>query len=185
MYALYEISSVTSDENRYRKKEKISLFGSRSGYVPWLLTHQLDSASSEPWRWHVVILDALSKAGHQSHTLVINLKPNSTTPNLSLYELLDVWGYSASGWTPVLLRLRGLFVDEDPNPANEDDFLRRTSECDEPIFSVMYLNGTIRNGVLEGRWTTPRPSPTNSVLLWPETFEYFWNEARPYVENTA
>ena len=184
MYALYE-TSATSDGKRYRFGKRVSLFGSRSGYVPWLLTHQLDPASSEPKKWHVEISDALSRADYQNQTLIINLKPKNTTPNLSLYELLDVWGHSASGWTPVLLRLRGLFVDEDPSPNRENDFLRTTRECDEPIFSMMYLSGTIRDGVLMGRWTPPGPSPTNSVLLWPETLEYFWNEARPYVDNAA
>ena len=182
MYALYEIS-VTNNEKRYRFQKRVSLFGSKSGYIPWLLSHQLDPVSAEPKKWHVEISGALSKADHQRQTLIINLKPNSTTPNLSLYELLDVWGYSDSGWTPMMLRLRGLFVDEDPSLVDENDFLLTTQDYDEPIFSMMYLRGTIRDGALEGRWTPPRPSPTNSVLLWPEAFKYFWNEARPYIEN--
>ena len=100
MYALYEIS-VTNNEKRYRFQKRVSLFGSKSGYIPWLLSHQLDPVSAEPKKWHVEISGALSKADHQRQTLIINLKPNSTTPNLSLYELLDVWGYSDSGWTPI------------------------------------------------------------------------------------
>ena len=182
MYALYEISAP-NNEKRYRFEKQVSLFGSKSGYVPWLLTHQLDPGSSEPKKWHVEIPDALSQAGHQNRALMINLKPNSATPNLSLYELLDVWGYSDSGWTPVMLRLRGLYMDEDPSLVDENDFSRTTRDCDEPIFSMMYLRGTIQRGALKGRWTPPGPSSTNSVLLWPEVLEYFWHEARRYIED--
>ena len=182
MYALYEISAA-GDERRYRFQKRVALFGSKSGCIPRLLAHQLDPESSEPKKWHVEIPDALSKAGHQNRTLMINLKPNSAVPNLSLYELLDVWGYSDSGWTPVMLRLRGLYVDEDPSLVDENDFTRTNPDCDEPIFSMTYLRGTIQGGALMGRWTAPRPSPTNSVLLWPQVFEYFWNEAQQYSES--
>jgi hypothetical protein len=42
----------------------------------------------------------------------------------------------------------------------------------------MYLRGTIGDGILIDKWTTTGPGTTNSVLLWPETLEYFITEAR-------
>jgi hypothetical protein len=97
----------------------------------------------------------------------------------------DVWGYSAEGWTPILFHLRGLVVDEDLRRFDQIDFVRVPSEIDDPIFSMMYLRGTVKNGRLEGRWTPPGPSPTNSVLLWREAFKYFWQQARKLIEGAA
>ena len=65
MYALYETSATSDGKRRYPFQKRVSLFGSKSGYIPWLLTHQLDPASSEPKKWHVEISDALSTADCQ------------------------------------------------------------------------------------------------------------------------
>jgi hypothetical protein len=126
-------------------------------------------------------------AGRRSpdSALIINLKPNSKSSNLSLYEVIEVFGYSDSGWTPVMLYLRGLFVDQDPSKFDEMDFVRSPSEIDDPIFSMMYLDGTIRDGELMGRWTAPRPSSTNSVLLWPHAFTHFAQRADAIIKYSG
>jgi hypothetical protein len=177
MYALYS-KQQQGTKHKYLYKKDISLFGCNKGYIPSLLKTVLSNNSSEPLSWHINIEQSLNSIGHAGDSLIINLKPNSKTPNLSLYEVCDVWGYSDSGWTPIMLYLRGLFVDEDPTLFNSKDFARETKEIEDPIFSLMYLAGTVRSGVIEGKWTTPRPSSTNSLLLWPEKFEYFANEAK-------
>lgn len=184
MYALYD-KTQNNGAARYRFRDAASLFGCKEGYVPWLLGKQLTVESSEPLSWYVNIESSLRAAGQDNQTLVIDLKPNSKEPNLSLYEVLDVWGYSASGWTPILFHLSGLFIDEDPTRFDKNDFVRSSAEVDDPIFSMMYLRGTVKDGRLEGRWTPPGPSPTNSVLLWPEAFEYFWQQAKRLIENAA
>jgi hypothetical protein len=117
--------------------------------------------------------EAFQEAGYADHTLIIDLKPKNRETNLSLYEVAEVWGHSSNGWTPIMLRLRGLFIDEDPTAFNREDFTRCEADIDDPIFSMMYLQGTIREGSLLDKWTPPGPSPTNSVLLWPETLQYF------------
>ena len=61
--------------------------------------------------------------------------------------------------------LRGLFVDENPELFNDRDFARLSTEVDDPIFSMTYLSGTVKNGSIHGKWTSPGPSPTNSALL--------------------
>ena len=81
--------------------------------------------------------------------------------------------------------LRGLFVDADSSAFNDKDFIRLPSEVDDPIFSMMYLAGTVLAGAMHGRWTPPGPSPTNSVLLWPDTFNYFAEKAREVMRRTA
>ncbi len=76
-----------------------------------------------------------------------------------------------------MMRLRALFNDENPKQYNEKKFKRKISEIEDPIFSMTYLAGSVNNGQIIGRWTPPGASSTNSVLLWPETFEYFMAEA--------
>jgi hypothetical protein len=109
---------------------------------------------------------------------VIDLKPKQQKNNLSLYELLDVWGYSLNGWTPILLHVRGLFVDADPNSFNRNDFSSSESVVGTPIYEVLYLDGSVENGKLIGRWNAPPASPTNAALLWPETLKYFVQSIR-------
>lgn len=184
MYALYE-KEVDGNISRYCFKEQISLFGCNSGYIPWLLQKQLNETSTEPFPWHMNIEKALHSVDQPNQTLIINLKPNSKEPNLSLYEIIDTWGYSSSGWTPVMFYLRGLFIDEDPSKFDDRNFQRNSSEIEDPIFSMMYLRGTVSGGSIKDRWTPPGPSPTNSVLLWPDTFEYFAQEANKIMERMA
>jgi len=37
------------------------------------------------------------------------------------------------------------------------------------------LYGSIKEGEIIDKWLFPGPSPTNSVLLWPEALEFFTN----------
>ncbi len=104
---------------------------------------------------------------------MIDLKPKQHKTNVSLYEVLDVWGYSSNGWTPILLHLGGLFVDIDPKSINRNDFTISESKIAGPIYEVLYLNGPLENGKLIKTWNTPPVSPTNAALLWPDTLNFF------------
>lgn len=180
MYARYEKRTVTDGSTRYRFVEEVPLFGCNVGYIPKLLEERLSPDWTEPLKWHVNIASDLSAMTHDNQTLIIDLKPKNARTNLSLYEISNVWGSSYLSWTPIMQHLRGLFVDEDPNCFDRNDFVRRPEEIDEPIFSMMYLQGGVRNGQLEGKWIPPRPSSTNGVLLWPKDFEYFCQQRRNF-----
>lgn len=184
MYALYN-KIQNNDSTRYHFLKQVSLFGCKRGYVPWLLSKQFSTDSTEPLSWHVNIENSLRDVGQDAQTLVIDLKPKNKEENLSLYELSNVWGYSASGWTPIMLHLRGLFIDDNPECYNTKDFIRSPLEIDDPIFSMMYLRGTVDGGQLVGRWTPPGPSPTNSVLLWPDAYKYFWQQGKEIIDATV
>ena len=179
-YSLYEKFLLPDRQQwRYRWLDKAKLFGCNEGKIPWLLEQQMKRTGEAPEKWHLDISDALAKEASPNHALVINLKPREQTL-LSLYELLDVWGHSTEDWTPLMFRLRGLYIDENPHPYAENDFIRSYGECDEPIFSMLYVNGGTEGGKIKGPFTPPGPSSTNSTLLWPETFMYFWHQARRY-----
>jgi len=180
MYGRYS-RSQTGQGLRYDFVESASLFGCHEGYIPWLLHQSINAAQSEPFKWHLDIDEALSKAGMQDEILLIDLKPNNTAGTLNLYEIADVWGFSADGWTPIMLRLRGLFIDHDSTGIDHHHFTLREEEIDQPIFSFLYMAGSLKNGELVGTWNAPRASPTNSALLWPETFRYFTSEAEKFL----
>jgi hypothetical protein len=153
----------------------VSLFGCKSGEIPKLLSHKLPAGQSEPYTWHLEVPRVLAETGALNGTLIIDLKPAQHEKKLSLYELLDVWGYSAHNWTP--MRMRGLFLDVPQGNIDPRDFVCDLGKAHDPIFSLMYLAGTISNGSLVGRWTAPPPTSTNGVLLWPPVMQYFSAQA--------
>jgi len=174
MYARYNKSQIENGVFRYEFAKQISLFGCNNGFIPWLLQLQTQSDKNEPYLWHLNVQEALALTDeYPNSTLVIDLKPKQNKTNLSLYELLDVWGYSYSGWTPILLHLEGLFVDADPNSVNRNDFVKAENEIEGPIYEVLYLDGSVENGKIVGTWNAPPASPTNAALLWPDTLDYF------------
>jgi len=191
MYALYRKTRMpdgSGDRYQLLQDDDIHLFGCNNGRIPLLLKQSLAVTANEPIKWHVSIESGMRDAGCPDHTLIIDLKPkrpNKPETNLSLYEVVEVWGHSSHGWTPIMLHLKGLFIDEDPKVANRADFTRSPEEIDDPIFSMMYLHGTVVNGSLAGKWTTPRPGATNSVLLWPDSLKYFSGEAARLMQGSV
>ncbi len=174
MYARFKKTRNANNDIHYEFIEQISLFGCNNGFIPRLLQLKTSPGQNEPYYWHLNIETELMKTTEYSNsTFVIDLKPKQNKTNLSLYEVLDVWGQSDTGWTPILLHLSGLFVDEDPNSINRNYFTRNESQIDGPIYEVLYLDGSVVNGKLIGKWTAPPASPTNATLLWPSTLQYF------------
>jgi hypothetical protein len=160
--------------HRYSMGEETSLFGCNVGFIAKSLGEILHPSDSEPnFCWHLSVQAAIERLGRRDQTLVIDLMPNADPPNLSLYEVADIWGYSDHGWTPIMLHLRALFIEADPAQHDKRDFVRQASDIEEPIFSMTYLKGSVRQGKICGKWLPPGPSSTNSVLLWPEVFDYF------------
>jgi|CXWL01.1.fsa_nt_gi hypothetical protein len=180
MYGLYQKQELAGGA-RYSFVEETSLYGCNVGWIPKLLRPLVPANQNEPYTWQIDISKSLEQAGKQNHALVINLKPKSA--KLSLYELVNVWGFSNDTWTPIMMHLRGLYEEAERAGVNDKDFTRRHAEISDPIFSMTYLSGSISNGKLLGRWTTPGQSSTNSVLLGPETFRYFIQEAQKIHQN--
>ena len=171
MYYLYQRTNVGKNSTRYQTKEKqVALFGRNEGFIPWLLAFKIPPEQSEPYSWHINVLSELdAQPETRSTSLVIDLSPNRPTTNF--YELLDVWGWSEDGWTPLLLRLNGLFVDDDPKIKQQPDFVRDAADIAGPIYEFVYVAGTVKNGKLDGRWMPP--GPLQAVVLWPEPLNYF------------
>lgn len=182
MFALY---SKKTEEGRLKLKleEEISLFGCRVGYIPKLLGKVIPAGQEEPFKWHLPIQHMLAervleRASEECQGLkpaiIIDIKPrNKKEKYVTLCELLDVWGYSSSGWTPILMRLRGLLIDADPNKYEKSHLELDAQDNYDIIYTLLHLSGSVSKGRLVGTWNPPGPSPTNSVLLWPDTLKYF------------
>jgi hypothetical protein len=153
--------------------EQVSLFGCNEGFIPWLLLKQIAPSQEEAYLWHVHVASALNATEYKGSALLIDLKPRQRKSNLSLYEVEDVWGYSDSGWTPILLRLSGLFIDADPAAVHRNEFCIPDRKRIGPIYEFLYLAGSVSGGKLTGGWTAPPASPTNAALLFPDTLRYF------------
>lgn len=130
MYALYE-RRLDGSRWSYRHQRDTSLFGCRSGWIPRMLARSLPPGQSEPYSWRLDVPRSLAEAGTANGALIIDLEPQQRQSNLSPYELLEVWGHSSSGWTPIMMHLRGLFVDADPGQVDRRDFScdRIVREC--------------------------------------------------------
>lgn len=178
MYFLYRRTRLDEKSTRYKldeKEKEIHLFGCNEGFIPWLLRFKVPPHQNEPYLWHVDVLSDLdAQPDYRNGGLIIDLKPKQNKSNVSLYEVLDVWGWSEHDCTPILLRLNGLFVDQDPQTINREDFVRDDADVDGPIYEFLYLDGTVKNGTLDKSWAPPPASPTNAALLWPETLDYFF-----------
>jgi len=181
LYYRYRVDRRTSGA-RYRLIEQVKLFGCNVGQIPAMLrAGSLGSADGVVW--HLAMEGMLGTA---NEALVISLKPNNKDPRrtLSLYELRDVWGISDNEWTRLMLRLRGLVVDNQPPISDPDDFQLDYEPYHESIFTFLYVDGSVDHGAITGRWLPSRPSPTNSLLLWPDDFRQFTRIVRqvvPYV----
>lgn len=170
MYYLYT-QSHEGNLLRLKRLSAISLAGRKSGIIIKYLTTQLSPQITEPWSWHITVEDLLNVLSLKGNTLVIDLKPNNNY--ISLYKIKNIWGYSSNGWTPLLFELEGILVENDAIKYDRNDFSIKAYDDDKPIFTVLYVSGTIINGEVIGKWIFPKPSATNSVLLWPEVLEFF------------
>lgn len=177
MYALYQ--KISEGKGcRYIFQEEAHLLGCNVGFIPKMLAAVLRKDASWPMKWDLNVSDDLARIGLSNHALIISLKPYNPK-NLSLYELMNVFGHCLDGWTPMMYHLRGLFIDEDPIKFDDKNFFRSASDIEDPIFTMAYtMSGTVKNGKIFGEWNPTRPGSSNSALLWPETFNYFVDMAR-------
>jgi hypothetical protein len=182
MFGIY-IKKTTINEITYEFKKGISLAGCNSGLLPAMVKKIARSGQSEPFIWEINIAKQLRDLEGDSATIIIDIKPNNKkNREVLLCELLDVWGYSASNWTPLLLHMKCL-VDQ----FETTDFVKGkfSIECHkklDDIFTISSMMGSIKDGQLTDKWTFPGPSATNSALLWPGVAEHFCEIISRYKE---
>ena len=171
MYARYE-KSIDGKETIYKFIDEEHLFGCNIGIIPKMLKRIMDKGQSEPWCWHIPIELGLLGQGYNKQTLIVDIKPNSND-DLTICEIIDIWGYSSYNWSPIMMRMRVLFSEADPLSHNKKYFLRSESNDGSINYSFSYAYGSVQDGNLKGKWTPPIRTSMNSLLLWPDCMKYF------------
>lgn len=120
--------------------------------------------------WHATerdILQALDGSLHD-HALIIDLKPR-VKANVSLYRLREVWGYSHDEWSPLALRLEGIFVDHQvSDPAQFKQRFAQPPGQPDQVGEFLYVQG----GLMGGSWNWGMVGRVNGALMWPEALKY-------------
>ncbi len=166
-FILYDVARINGQEqyNYVRELKLDKGSGPIAKHVSLKNTNQ-----KVPFEWHASAEDliVLSGGSPMQQAIVIDLKP-SVPGNVSLYHLLDVWGFSYSDWTPLALCLRPLFVDHiDPNPIKfKRSFLYKGTKF-SLVGEFLYMQG----GVSSGTWNWGKVGRVNGALLWHDAFKY-------------
>lgn len=136
----------------------------------------LKNAAGFPNKWHASSADVAAQLLRMNASLgpatdvVIDLKPDAKL--VSLYRLLDVWGFSSHGWSPVALHLEALAVDRSVDePLKFKHSFPAGPEC-ESVGEFLYLQGAGP----KDKWTWGRNGQVNGTLLWPDAFRYLAGE---------
>lgn len=170
-FMLYDVASSQGGK-QYTYARTVAIAGNTG---PLAAIHRARNLSrSTPFPWHAASQDIVAVIPGSSPTqeIVIDLKPN-VAKNVSLYRLLDVWGFSYSDWTPLALRLEVLFGDlghDDPSKFKQsfsDDGADRSL-----VGEFLYVQG----GTGGGTWNWGRVGSVNGALLWRDAFDYLSGE---------
>lgn len=166
-FMLYHITGESGRE-QYKFVRGIRLAG-RSGALPGFC-RSLNAEKRIPFKWHATSKKLIQLLGGSptDQAIVLDLKPQASG-KVSLYRLLDVWGFSYANWTPLALRLRVLFANrKEANPfVFKNSFLDPGTEH-SLVGAFLYVRG----GVSEGAWNWGKAGGVNGALLWSDALEY-------------
>jgi hypothetical protein len=175
-FFLYDIAGEPGRE-RYSSPREIRLAG-RTGPLA-TFSRVENPTSKQPFGWHATSGDLIRLIGGTptEQAIVIDLKPR-VAYNVSLYRLLDVWGFSYTDWTPIAIGMQTLFADrKEPNPATfKNDFLDPGTDHRQ-LGEFLYLLG----GVSKGTWNWGMIGRVNGALLYPDAFEYLVAGLTPFM----
>jgi len=167
---MYSIYNKKKDGNHfnYSFSEEAHLFGCNEGWIPWLISKIIDKNQNEPFKWHLDFNKLLPENGYPNKAFIIDIKPKADD-DVVMAELLNVRGYSSSGWSPFLLEMNILHFDGD----DKKNFIH--SGVSDIVYSFLYARGTVKDGQIIGTWNPASRSPTNAALLWPDAMKYFFS----------
>jgi hypothetical protein len=177
-FHLYDLSGPRGRE-RYTRVHPFPLAGKKGPLAQ--LVAMRNEQKSVPFGWHSTSDELITLHGGTPTTqaIVIDLKPNVPN-NVSLYRLLDVWGYSYTNWTPLAFRLQALFVDRhEPDPTAFKRSFVDAGEDHRLAGEFLYVHG----GVTGGDWNWGKVGHVNGVLLWKEAFDFLYTGLSQGMKN--
>lgn len=170
MFYLYQ-ANETPGGRVFKRIEQVSLAGSKRGIIVKFLRLTFPDSGDELRGWHLNVTAAIGTLQLPGNTLVIDVKPSSQKAHLQ--EILNIWGWSEEEWTPILLELRALKEDRPGSEVRKDEFVVEQYEQKPLVYTFLHLDGSRLGPETKQKWTFPRPSSTNSALLWPHVLDYF------------
>src|SRR5437870_5617401 len=144
-FLLYEVDGPQGQE-KYTWVHPFRLAGKNGSLAQVVVMRNPQKAV--PFGWHATSEELIQLQGGKSSSqaVVIDMKPN-VQKNVSLYRLLDVWGYSFANWTPLALRLQALFVDRlEPKPAEFKKSFVDPAEDHRLAGEFLYVHGGVTDG---------------------------------------
>ena len=167
-FLLYDTAVSPAGKKRYKQVTTVPIAGKRG---PLAALHAKKNPQGKvPFGWHATAAEIVGELrGGGNQEVLINLKPNGRN-NVSLYRLLDVWGFSYVDWTPLAVRLEVLFADR--HHKNPEKFMQSFQIANHKsgnyVGEFLYLKG----GTARGTWTWGQVGRVNGALLWKDAFNY-------------
>jgi len=173
----FMLCNVT-DKNEYQEYlhiKDIKIAGNSGPIIN--IVKKKNQLNRSPFPWHINYKEIIEIP--DSHEIIIDLKPN-VKENVSLYKLVDIWGYSYDEWSPLALRLETIFSDKVvQNPKEFKKKFKVKGASHEFVHEFLYLQG----GVKGGTWNWGMVGGVNGALLWKDAFKYFISElSRDYIK---
>jgi len=143
-------------------------------------------AEEQPFPWHMhgnellgrCLKDLLGEdetARIEKYKLIADVQhvlAKSKRNYAELYEVSDIFGYSGSGWTPMMWKLRMQFQSNDCGEAREQN--RWKFDPDRHfVYEFLYLQADHRWQHLGGRRDFGPNGKYNGALLCPDALKYF------------
>jgi hypothetical protein len=161
-----------ADYNDYTFIQNIKIAGNTGPLAK--IQSRLNIDKSKESQWHASDEDVLREIGltPENHAIIIDLKPN-VKGIVSLYKLLDVWGYSYPAWTPIAVRLEEFFSDREESDPSEFKKTFSDKEAEHNLLGeFLYLQG----GTNGGSWNWGMVGRVNGALLWPSALKFLAGE---------
>lgn len=132
---------------------------------------QEEADGSAKYTWHLDEATLLGLLGKEAdnRALIVDLKPGQEKA-VSLYRVRNFWGFSYKNWTPLLVRMKALFVDKPAeDPAEFKEKFTDSEACHDQVHEFLY----VRFGTVEGIATWGRSGWVNATLLWSDALRHF------------
>lgn len=171
MYAWYK-RELRNQNLHLIFEEEASLGGCKNGIIASEIKKILSENSNPPAGWIIPISDIWNREGY---SFIIDIKPSGD--EIFLCELDKVIGFSYEEWSPVMLRLKRLYSNLSLGELDKKEFLYPGTNEVNVIYTILYYQGSFRDGEIIGKWSPPYGSITG-VLFWPEAMSFFYEQAK-------
>jgi hypothetical protein len=163
----------------YKNIGNFSLAGYKNGLIFKALNKKYENEikeikNNEGFEWNISADNMIASIKNDStcDSLIIDAKPNNEQ-DILLLEIENIWGRTEDVWTPILLELNEIPTKKPYAGFDKNNFMIDNGLEQKKVFTMLYLNGSFKDGKREGIWNFSGRSPTNSIFLWPETLKYF------------